>query len=587
MIRGIRAAWRAYRERPVREQIALAALLAGVGVMAGITGAVGLIELTSTPTFCRSCHIMRPYYETWKRSAHNGIACIQCHIPPGLEMEIHKKIEALNMVVGYLTQTWGDNPWAVVEDGACLRCHSKARLSGDKLFRGVRFNHTPHLLYEESGLKLRCTSCHAQIFRDEHVWVEPRVCFLCHLRDDAPSAMKACQTCHVPPDTVFQQTTVQFDHGQVRQNGMTCQWCHGTGGEGKGEAQAFRCISCHNRSEVLETVGEVSRLHEIHTQTTKVDCIACHTPVEHTPGKALTRHGTPPERGEMVEEWCASCHGMRHGEIPLLYAGEMPGQNLPSGHPDPMAQVGVACETCHTLEARVRGLSCMACHGARFVRVLENWEEALQEAQRRVRLALTRRKDKTLPRVPFWMVSGKAGLHNIRLTLQAAHRVYERLRQGTNLPRWEVFPGERDDPCGACHVQVAREVRTSRWVRPFHHGRHIQPSRDLRCTDCHRTHEEKPEGEILRPGLSCKTCHHTRFQAATQCRTCHPRLPEEILVGKGLSFPHTYHYDPDGAERLCQDCHDVFSGEVRWEMCLECHEPDELPGTRAARIRTG
>ncbi len=587
MMQALRSAWRAFRARSVREQMALVGLMGGVGVMVLITGSVGMIELTSTPTFCRSCHVMRPYYETWKHSAHNGIACIQCHIPPGLETEIHKKIEALNMVVGYFTRTWGDNPWAVVEDAACLRCHSKARLSGDKLFRGARFDHTPHLLYEEEGLKLRCTSCHAQVLRDEHVWVDPRVCFLCHLRDDASSTMRDCQTCHVPPDTVFQEVTVRFNHGRVRTNGMACQWCHGSGGEGDGRAQDFRCIACHNRSEVLQEFEDVPRVHRIHLHDTKVDCIACHTPVEHTPGKALTRHATPTEDQDILQGWCASCHGVRHGEIPLLYAGQVQ-EKGGFVSPDPMAQVGVACETCHALDARVRGLSCMACHDARFVRILDNWEEALQDARSRILRALARRGQKKVQAMPSWMLSHKAGLHNIRLTLRLAHRMYERLRRGTDLPPWEVFPAELEEPCGACHARVARRVRANQWVRPFDHGHHVQPALGLGCTDCHRSHEEKPRGEVLRPELTCRTCHHTaRLAATTRCRTCHARLPEEIQIGKGLDFPHAFHYDPDGAERLCQDCHEIVSGKVRWDMCLECHDPDELPGTGMARRQTG
>ncbi len=72
----------------------------GAGMVLGI-GIVALgtaVEVSSRPTFCGSCHIMTPYYESWKKSSHKGIACVDCHIPPGVTAEIRKKYEALSLV---------------------------------------------------------------------------------------------------------------------------------------------------------------------------------------------------------------------------------------------------------------------------------------------------------------------------------------------------------------------------------------------------------------------------------------------------------------------------------------------------------
>ncbi|ADU96393.1 cytochrome c3 family protein [Thermovibrio ammonificans] len=64
------------------------AVVAGVGALI----AAQMIEETSTPEFCSSCHEMKPMYETWKTGPHGPLgnkrgairaACTQCHLPHG------------------------------------------------------------------------------------------------------------------------------------------------------------------------------------------------------------------------------------------------------------------------------------------------------------------------------------------------------------------------------------------------------------------------------------------------------------------------------------------------------------------------
>ncbi len=127
----------------------------------GVSLAFGLVvvamlfamQVSSTPGFCGSCHIMKPYYESWSHSKHNQIACVDCHISPGITAELRKKYEALSMVVKYFTGTYGTNPWAEVDDAACLRCHERRLLEGKEVFHAVLFDHTPHLTESRRGLR--------------------------------------------------------------------------------------------------------------------------------------------------------------------------------------------------------------------------------------------------------------------------------------------------------------------------------------------------------------------------------------------------------------------------------------------------
>lgn len=110
-----------------------------------IVGLLAFVQVSSTPQFCGTCHIMKPYYKSWENSAHNKIACVECHISPGLTAEVRKKFEALSMVAKYFTATYGTKPWAEVDDAACLRCHERRLLDGRVEFEGVAFDHRPHL----------------------------------------------------------------------------------------------------------------------------------------------------------------------------------------------------------------------------------------------------------------------------------------------------------------------------------------------------------------------------------------------------------------------------------------------------------
>src|SRR5208282_1335144 len=94
-------------------------------------------------------HIMEPYYQAWKSSAHNGVACVECHYPPGSPQTIlWKKFQALSQVAKYVTRTYSSKPFAEVEDQSCMRsgCHSTRLLEGTIITKTkIKFNHREHL----------------------------------------------------------------------------------------------------------------------------------------------------------------------------------------------------------------------------------------------------------------------------------------------------------------------------------------------------------------------------------------------------------------------------------------------------------
>ncbi len=83
------------------------------------------IEVTGTPGFCNSCHIMNEYYDSWKVSSHNEVSCLKCHTQPGVLNYAKAKITGLAQMVDCLVGRVGTKANGFVPDASCLRsgCH--------------------------------------------------------------------------------------------------------------------------------------------------------------------------------------------------------------------------------------------------------------------------------------------------------------------------------------------------------------------------------------------------------------------------------------------------------------------------------
>ncbi|MHB1652314.1 MAG: NapC/NirT family cytochrome c, partial [Desulfitobacteriaceae bacterium] len=99
-------------------------------------GMIGTVQATSLPAFCGSCHEMKPEYATWQASAHDKIACVKCHIGPGIIPLVKDKVEAVNQVFEHVTKRYY-LPLEIkkpIPNSVCESCHTEARTitpSGD------------------------------------------------------------------------------------------------------------------------------------------------------------------------------------------------------------------------------------------------------------------------------------------------------------------------------------------------------------------------------------------------------------------------------------------------------------------------
>ncbi len=456
-------------------------LLAGIlGVILVAVGTVGAVEFSSSPTFCQTCHNMKPYYESWKHSSHNKVSCIECHIAPGIKGEAMGKIQALNQLVKYVTRTYGLKPWAEVEDASCMRsgCHSERKVEGLVDFNGVQFDHTKHLGELRREKQLRCTSCHSQIVQGEHIAVTVSTCILCHFKDrESDDPVAGCVGCHPAPPRVVSDQGLVVDHDQYVRDRISCVSCHGNVVTGTGEADPAMCKNCHNEPDRFNRYDEVERMHVVHITDNKVECQQCHTSIEHRivelqPDLALD---------------CRGCHDKAHEAQRRLYAG-LGGHGTPNA-PSQMFLARVSCDGCHEKAAKLKGhanvkvaddASCMSCHGIRYANMLPSWKRGMEERvervvpivasaraamgpvntpQRQIADSLLRQAEENLELVRV----GKPA-HNVTYADQLLRASLALVRQAVRegrlpyaVPTVDLGPPVAESDCLSCHLGVERD----------------------------------------------------------------------------------------------------------------------------------
>ncbi|MGQ9619007.1 MAG: cytochrome c3 family protein [Candidatus Aminicenantia bacterium] len=532
------------------------------------------IEITSQPQFCGFCHVMKPYVRSWQTSTHRNVACVECHIPPGITSEFRKKFEALSMVTKYITGTYGTNPWTEIEDRSCLRCHEKRLLQGKELFNGVLFDHAPHLLELRRGEQLKCTSCHSQIVQGTHIAVTTFTCFICHFKNqELGKGTASCTLCHEIPEKTIIKAGVNFDHSEVKKFGMDCMHCHRDVVRGEGEVFRERCLTCHNDPQRLEKFGDREFLHRLHVTEHKVECVDCHREIEHRVGEIVNRVNTN----------CETCHKEGHSLQKELYMG-IGGRGL-NPQPDFMYLSGTRCEGCHFLPPKneketmeASEVSCMKCHGFRFKKIYNEWKEGIEKRLGEVKKEFEKSKpflykkgeDDILYNIEF--VENAKAIHNIRYSTNLLIHSYsliinELKARGIKLeenPYLKTIPYE--SYCLKCHIGI--EIKESADAyKNFSHMKHVLENQ-INCQTCHPKHSgERLERKLLLGNNGCSKCHHTQNK---ECMNCHKSYPD--VQFKGKIFSHSLHIKE--MELLCIKCHsfDSLGRQILLKsVCAECH----------------
>ena len=363
-------------------------------------GSAAFAEYSMQPDFCRSCHIMEPYYQAWHTSTHKNVPCTDCHFEPGLKNTFKGKWEASSQAAKFITGTYGSKPHAQINDASCMRsgCHEKRLLEGKvnwtvKSVNGhdvtIRFDHTPHLGEDRRGKQLRCVSCHSQIVQGQHLVVTLDTCFLCHMKGKEhgrnEETVGGCQACHEAPKQEVRLATGVFKHADYLQRGVTCNNCHSDVIKGDGAVPRQVCWTCHNQPAQVGRYGDTAFLHRSHISEHKTECSSCHIQIQHSLN-AVAKLADAHQSQDPTT--CDPCHTQTHGGPAELYRGT--GGRGVLDMPSPMFRAQVDCIACHKnrkssdADATVVGQtflavqdSCNYCHGNKYPGTLETWKNAV------------------------------------------------------------------------------------------------------------------------------------------------------------------------------------------------------------------
>lgn len=574
-------------------------ILSALGIL--IAGFIfyGLLESTSKPGFCSSCHYMEPYVEAWKSSSHSDVTCTDCHFPPGIKSMIHGKFTAISMVVNYFTGVYKKSkPWAEISDSSCLRsgCHTKRLLDGQVAFKeGIIFDHKPHLSNLRRGKKLRCTSCHSQIVQGEHISVTETTCFLCHFKnqpDETP--INGCTGCH-DLTAAAENGAVIHDHSFAEAKNIDCRKCHGNMQVGDGAVPKERCSSCHAEIGHLEKISDIDFMHLQHVTDHKIECENCHSVIQH---KSIAH------TNEIFPE-CQTCHSNTHKAQLTLFKG-IGGRDVPA-HPNPMYISGLNCRACHVYhrigkEDGVFGDTevanrevCEDCHGQGYGKLLDKWKMVMEQKVNQVdRLISSAKTDVDVfsgsvekkinakkfvedAAYNFNLVKQANIVHNVAYADELLASAYNKIKAAIviidsdlQLPDISIYSKQVPSECKNCHYGQ-EEFSVSAFGTNFSHNTHIV-NQKLPCTKCHSN--VQTHGETIITKNECLTCHHT--QEIIDCEKCH-ELQASIYSGNISFISESSEGVMYGEGIECRDCHAGGDAQIRKanpETCINCHDEE-------------
>ncbi|MGQ9629290.1 MAG: cytochrome c3 family protein [bacterium] len=316
------------------------------------------------PKFCSAfCHNMRPAYESWYSSTHEGIECHKCHSEPGVAGLLKTTfITSARNVVNYISRNYGKKPIVVeIKDKNCLQegCHKTRLLKGKVFFKRVVFDHSQHLNHLLRGRRLGCTACHSQMVVGTHIIVTESVCFICHFkRSAADLAPSGCPSCHQAPIEAVNYKGMKFVHETQLRKGDACEDCHSDITHGEGKVTEDRCSACHKGKEDVSKIHDVDFMHQRHVTEHTVKCFLCHDEVTHIISK------------RPMDLSCTVCHE----DEGKYYAGiDIHGTPIA---PSDMFSMDMDCTSCHTEEDgkvlfKPTEEVCEMCHGGEKTRTIE------------------------------------------------------------------------------------------------------------------------------------------------------------------------------------------------------------------------
>ena len=467
---------------------------------------------------CASCHKTRSFLSA-------STSCASCHT------DSHKG-------------TLGAN---------CTTCHSTA-VKFTQATSG--FNHT-RTAFPLTGAHttVACASCHVnKVYKP----VAFESCASCHKSPHQPSLPGACASCH----TTTAWRTTKMDHARTafplrgKHATVACAQCHVKPALAV-KPKADTCASCHT---------------DPHKGTFKQDCSACHNETAFQKGTfdhATTKFALVDKHAGLA---CADCHrgvpaaaATPARPAPARGTPTLPGPARPTSRTTPAAAtrpvadfrgLKINCDACHTDVHRAElGTACETCHTARTFEVTPFTHAkprpffAGQHAP--VKCAECHTQTLQPVRTSAKEPAPRVGFTTTATTCVSCHK--------------DVHLGQVRQTCESCHAIETADFG----VVGFSHASTKYPltgkHAPLTCEACHKVETRAfPAGtgtarRLTGLGTECASCHQDPHagQIKDACSSCHT-----------VDSFHVSKYTHKNARQL----RDFFAGRHN-VACATCHKP--------------
>ncbi len=239
-------------------------LITGFVFLLVVAFLVGGAIYTTSPVFCKSCHVMVPYYNDWNTSTHSSIGCVTCHIEPGFMNQVLGRARTAIYIIRFFLAGSGNIGTSKPSNNVCLQCHiaeKRVTAAGDLII--------PHPLHV-TKMELTCLECHSNLVHHRPKGAKKSVvpmetCLTCHNGKKATDRCDACHTEKAYPASHKRPDWLKV-HGALSKT-ENCNECHGW--------RPDWCSECHQKKPASH-IGRWRTNHRFKVAPDRKNCLACH-----------------------------------------------------------------------------------------------------------------------------------------------------------------------------------------------------------------------------------------------------------------------------------------------------------------------
>ena len=282
----------------------------------------------------------------------------------------------------YMNRRRASAPWQVVQTLSCVKtrmCHTRARSSRALTVctSGGR----------GTGVARPCVRWHVR---------HPIVPFGSTSPRSLNSGRKPGASGAAAPGPIL------MDHRDIVAHNVDCTSCHFDVVQGQAAVTTRDCANCHDQQKYLvdfdrRDTDVVAEYHRVHVAAQRARCGDCHRAIQHRLIDP-THVGTTGGFLQPVLNDCRHCHPNHHHEqIELLLGTGSAG--VLAALPNAMVASRLNCTACHTKPASdIKGDelikasqgTCIACHGADYERLFQQWMDEISTYLRAAEAMLAR-----------------------------------------------------------------------------------------------------------------------------------------------------------------------------------------------------